>query len=79
MGQAESSQAHEEIQDGVAFHVLRVAEQVRPAFPSAPTLLTSPQSPAAQAGIDPFFDFLCGVNGQPLVRARSAEEGELMS
>lgn len=36
---------------GVAFHVLRVAER----------------SPAAEAGIDPFFDFICGVNGQPLV------------
>ncbi|KAI5481809.1 golgi reassembly stacking protein 2 [Pseudohyphozyma bogoriensis] len=35
---------------GVAFHVLRVAEL----------------SPAAEAGIDPFFDFICGVNGHQL-------------
>ncbi|KAL8283703.1 hypothetical protein RQP46_005498 [Phenoliferia psychrophenolica] len=51
MGQGESSQADpKSSSSGVAFHVLRVAEQ----------------SPAAEAGIDPFFDFICGVNGHPL-------------
>lgn len=53
MGQAESQPALDQaVKTGVAFHVLRVAER----------------SPAAEAGIDPFFDFICGVNGQPLVR-----------
>lgn len=53
MGQAESQpQLDQAVKTGVAFHVLRVAER----------------SPAASAGIDPFFDFICGVNGQPLVR-----------
>ncbi|ORY56790.1 GRASP55/65 PDZ-like domain-domain-containing protein [Leucosporidium creatinivorum] len=51
MGQAESQpQLDQAVKTGVAFHVLRVAER----------------SPAASAGIDPFFDFICGVNGQPL-------------
>lgn len=36
---------------GVSYHCLRVAEQ----------------SPAAEAGIEPFFDFVCGVQGRPLV------------
>ncbi|KAM0756172.1 hypothetical protein T439DRAFT_22505 [Meredithblackwellia eburnea MCA 4105] len=52
MGQGESQPQEGKGQNstGVAFHVLRVAEQ----------------SPAAEAGIDPFFDFICGVNGRPL-------------
>jgi predicted metalloprotease with PDZ domain len=59
MGQAESSQVgtSSSLHDPqlghntVAFHVLRVAEN----------------SPAAQAGLDPFFDFIVGVNGTQLV------------
>jgi hypothetical protein len=38
----------------VGLHVLRVAEA----------------SPAADAGIEPFFDHLVGYNGTPLVRPR---------
>lgn len=37
----------------VAFHVLRVAEN----------------SPAAEAGIEPFFDFVVGAGGRQLVRS----------
>ncbi|SCV74528.1 BQ2448_7557 [Microbotryum intermedium] len=37
-------------QVGLAFHVLRVAER----------------SPADESGIEPFFDFVVGVNGRPL-------------
>ena len=42
-----------------AFHVLRVADN----------------SPASQAGVDPFFDFVVGVNGQRLVCLRFREDG----
>ncbi|KDE07189.1 hypothetical protein MVLG_02589 [Microbotryum lychnidis-dioicae p1A1 Lamole] len=37
-------------QVGLAFHVLRVAER----------------SPADESGVEPFFDFVVGVNGRPL-------------
>ncbi|GAA5938064.1 Grh1p [Sporobolomyces koalae] len=55
MGQAESTaglSSHDPSlpQDTLAFHVLRVAEN----------------SPAANAGLDPFFDFIVGVNGTQL-------------
>ncbi|KAH8929283.1 hypothetical protein BT69DRAFT_1236069, partial [Atractiella rhizophila] len=50
MGQGESRESFSTPGSGLAFHVLRVAEN----------------SPAAEAGLDPFFDFLCGVNGRPL-------------
>lgn len=61
MGQAES---HPAGADGsaststanAAFHVLRVAEN----------------SPAAEAGIEPFFDFVVGAGGKQLVRAESS-------
>ena len=77
MGQAESSEHHDGVdgqgQDygaggdyarswpaaagvhgGAAFHVLRVAER----------------SPAADGGVDPFFDFVVGVNGKQIVSSR---------
>ncbi|GAA5884118.1 hypothetical protein JCM6882_002146 [Rhodosporidiobolus microsporus] len=55
MGQAESHQTSGEIDPSLralsaAFHVLRVAEN----------------SPAAGAGVDPFFDFIVGAEGRQL-------------
>ncbi|GAA6061530.1 hypothetical protein JCM10212_004520 [Sporobolomyces blumeae] len=52
MGQAESSQASHDpsLSTNAAFHVLRVADH----------------SPAAEAGLEPFFDFIVGAQGRQL-------------
>lgn len=57
MGQAESHPSGGDTSASTstanaAFHVLRVAEN----------------SPAAEAGIEPFFDFVVGAGGKQLVR-----------
>ena len=56
MGQAESSPQDGALTTGIAYHVLRVAEN----------------SPCSASGIEPYFDFVCAVNGHPLVSRRTA-------
>lgn len=78
MGQTESQPAGLSASvaaTGVALHVLRVAERVESPSPHSCLQLPVanlgiflPKSPAAEAGIDPFFDFICGVNGHQIVR-----------
>lgn len=49
----------------------RAGRRRLPRPPAADLPLRPLQSPAAEAGIDPFFDFICGVNGRPLVSSDS--------
>lgn len=58
MGQTTSSTNAAHPFPSLALHCLRVAES----------------SPAAQAGIEPFFDYLVGVDGASAVQGLSPEE-----